>query len=217
MGANITSEVTPVVNLEGQDEWMNIMEDENGLRVDEFFIKIMKLKLGLCTFLSIQSVAFNMLLIGFLLSQKDIRSWTFFPVIMQGFIDICGPGIANLIYEWKLMAKYNANAEKFASDNYWGSPYVPIREFESFNQVRGLLGCVLLELRTFVNEYSTGFCLTVTAFVRYMLVCHPSFTLTSSHNEVLAGGLIAITSISLSLSLLEVRFNNFYTKDPRTE
>ena len=173
----------------------------------------MKVKLVLCTFFSIQSVAFNMLLLAFLLSHEDFRSWTFFPVVMQGLIDICGPGIANVIYEWKLMSKYNAIAKLLASVEHWQSPYVPIVQFESFHRVGGLLGCVLLELRTFLNEYSTGFCLTATAFVRYMLVCQPSLKLASNHHKVLAAGLVAVTSISLTLSLLEVRYNNFYSKD----
>ena len=217
MGINTSSEVTPVANLHLQDEWFYVMENKNGLHVDGFFIKMMKMKLGLSTFFSIQSVVFNMLLLAFLLRHKDFRSWKFFPVIMQGFIDICGPGIANVVYEWKLMEKYDAIAKYFASDGYRGSPYVPIMEFEIFHRIGGLLGCVLLELRTFLNEYSTGFCLTATAFVRYMLVCQPSLKLTPNHHKVLAAGLITITSISMTLGVVEVRYNNYYSADTETE
>ena len=217
MGINNSSDVTPVVNLDYQDEWFYVMTNKDGLRVDEFFLKIMKLKLGVCTFFSIQSVGFNIMLLAFLLRHEDFRSWAFFPVIMQGLIDICGPGVANGIYEWKLMKQYNAKAEYFASDDFLGLPYVRIVEFESFHRIGGLLGCVLLELRTFLNEYSTGFCLTATAFVRYLLVCRPHLTLTSSHHKVLAAALVTLTSISITLNLLEVHYSDFYSKDTESE
>ena len=212
MGINNSSTATPVASLGYQDEWFYMIKNEDGLRVDEFFLNIMKLKLGLCTYFSIQSVAFNMLLLAFLLRHNDFRSWTFFPVIMQGLIDICGPGVANGIYEWKLMDKYYAKQKHFARDDLMGPPYVHFVDFENLHWVGGLLGCVLLELRTFLNEYSTGICLTATAFVRYLLVCRPSLSLTSSHHKVLAAALVTITSISITLGLLEVHYNNFYSK-----
>ena len=112
---------------------------------------------------------------------------------MQCFIDICGPGVANVIYEWKLMPKYNAEAKFLAGVYPRASPYVRIEEFESFHRIDGLLGRVLMELGTFLNEYSTGFCLTTTALVRYLFVCQPSIKLTTTHHKTLAAGLVAIT------------------------
>ena len=217
VGSSQSTEVTPLVSLGEQDYFFDtILRNENGLRVDEFFLRMMKLKLGLSTYFSVQSVAYNMLLLAFLLRHKDFRSWAFFPVIMQCFIDICGPGVANVIYEWKLMAKYKAEVNKMAGSNVSATPYIRMEKFETFHRVNGLLGCVLLELRTFLNEYSTGFCLTATAFVRYMLVCQPSRKLTSNHHKVLAVSLVSVTLISLTLGLFEVRYNNFYSLDMDT-
>ena len=91
------------------------MRNKHGLPIDEFFLKTTKLKLGLCTISSIQTVVFNMLLLGFLLTHKEFRSWVFFPVTMQCFIDICEPVVANVINEWQLMSKYYAEEESVAN------------------------------------------------------------------------------------------------------
>ena len=210
------SEVTPIVSLDNQDWSFLILKNTNGLRVDAFFVRMMELKVGLCTYFSIQSVVFNMLLLVFLLSHKDFRSWAFYPVTMQCFVDICGPGVANVIYEWKLMSKHYAEAKMLADAYPRVFPYVRMEEFESFHRIDGLLACVLLELRTFLNEYSTGLCLTATALVRYLSVCHPTLKLTSKHHKILAAGLITITLISLTLGFLEVHYNNFYSTSTET-
>ena len=77
--------------------------ENRGLNLDERFFLIMKVKRGIVCYLSAQCVVMNFILLSFLLVTKEYRKWMFYPVMFQALIDICGPGVANAIYEWKVV------------------------------------------------------------------------------------------------------------------
>ena len=174
--------------------------------MDETFYKIMHAKLGLSTWLSIQSILMNTLLLTFLFSTPEFRSWQFFPLMMQATIDIIGPGVANLVYEWKLFNYLPVLEENVKN---FGYREAFIRNSNDLLTIYGPFECLIMSLRLLLNEYSTGFCLLATSFYRYLLVCHPTFTIAPRFYKSVAGILIGILFLSVSGSISRLYFTDF--------
>ena len=79
---------------------------------------------------------------------------------------LIGLGIANMIYE-TLVYKQVETRYELGIDRK-----LVLMAFLS--RLRNFNGCILSLFRVVLNEYSTGFCLLATAYVRYVLVCHPT-------------------------------------------
>ena len=176
--------------------------------MDKTFYNIMKSKLGLSAWLSIQSIFMNTLLLTFLFSTPEFRSWQFFPLMMQATIDIVGPGFANLIYECKLF-QYLPVLEGKVIKQVGYSPAF-IRNSSTLLTLYGPLECLIMNLRCILNEYSTGFCLLATSFYRYVLVCHPTMTIGPKFYKSVAGILISILFLSVFGSISHLLFFKRY-------
>ena len=115
----------------------------------------------------------NFALLIFLFMDKEQRSLIYFPLMLQAFVDIIGPGIANAIYEVRLYPSFSYSV------GFWNDENVASELFQwllrdSINQVPGKVGCFSNLLRQLLNEYTTGVCVALSAFYRYILVCHPT-------------------------------------------
>ena len=115
----------------------------------------------------------NFMLLVFLFMDKEQRNLIYFPLMLQALADIIGPGIANAIYEIKLYPKFIKEVE---SQLYLGGGIQIDQSFlaNEINQVDGKEGCFTNLLRQLLNEYTTGVCVALSAFYRYILVCHPT-------------------------------------------
>ena len=177
--------------------------------MDETFYKVMRYRVGISTWLNIQSVIMNFLLLLFLFSKKEFRSWLFFPLMMQATVDIVGPGIANLVFEWKMYFHWPAISDAFDYHIYGDVLEPIISDYQSLQVLYGPFACVLIHLRSLLNEYSTGYCLLATAMFRYLLVCHPNFKLTSSFCKLVAAVLVSIPCVAMIGSLVDLLFNDY--------
>ena len=177
--------------------------------MDETFYKVMHYRVGISTFLNIQSIIMNTFLLLFLFSYKEFRSWLFFPLMMQATVDIIGPGIANMIFEWKLYFHWPAISDDFDYASSVDESEPLIIDDVSLQVLPGPLGCVLMHLRSLLNEYSTGYCLLATAMFRYFLVCRPNFKLTTRFCKLVAVALVSIPSIAMFGSVIDLHFNKY--------
>ena len=180
--------------------------------VDGTFYSIMTTRLGISSYLSIQNVIMNFLLLTFLFTAKEFRNWQFFPLMMQASVDIMGPGISNLIFEWLLNRQWPV-IEDYLTDNVFLRRPL-IKESYTMQTIYGIFPCFLMQLRCLLNEYSTGYCLLVTAFYRYLLVCHPTFKLGPSVYKAMALVLVSLPLLGITSSCLDIIWNpyldNFY-------
>ena len=122
---------------------------------DDSFVAIMKSRLGITSYLSIQSSIMNSLLLSFLLYNKEFRSWLFFPLMLQAAIDIIGPGISNLLFEWKLYLQVLSMTEHYNEFMEENQRFV-VRRVEDLNALSDVTGCFLMYVRCLLNEYTTG-------------------------------------------------------------
>ena len=115
----------------------------------------------------------NFMLLVFLFMDKEQRNLIYFPLMLQALADIIGPGAANAIYEVKLYPKF---IEEIEFQIRAGGRIQISQSFlaNEINQVDGKEGCFTNLLRQLLNEYTTGVCVALSAFYRYILVCHPT-------------------------------------------
>ena len=104
-------------------------------------------------YLSSQCVIMNALILAFLGSTKQFRTWQFFPLMLQATVDLIGPGVANLFFEVQLLDKLPRVA--VLNQQIFGDPGFISNPFE-LQSVHGTGACVIMHLRFLVNDYSTG-------------------------------------------------------------
>ena len=122
---------------------------------DDSFVAIMRTRFGITTYLSIQSSIMNGLLLSFLLYNREFRSWLFFPLMLQAAIDIIGPGISNLFFEWKLYLHVFSTAESYSGVRDRNQRLV-VGHVDDLNALTDGTGCILMYVRCVLNEYTTG-------------------------------------------------------------
>ena len=122
---------------------------------DDSFVAIMRTRFGITTYLSIQSSIMNGLLLSFLLYNREFRSWLFFPLMLQAAIDIIGPGISNLFFEWKLYLHVFSTAESYSGVRDRNQRLV-VGHVDDLNALTDGTGCILMYVRCLLNEYTTG-------------------------------------------------------------
>ena len=86
-------------------------------------------------------------------------------VFLKNCLFIPRPGICNIIYE-VFSYKYTATKMGFMS--------LYLHFFSGISPESFRLGCSLVVFRNILNEYTTGICVTASAFFRYCYVCHPT-------------------------------------------
>ena len=177
--------------------------------IDETFYKVMRYRVSISTLLAVLSTIMNLSLLLFLFFYKEFRSWLFFPLMMQATVDIVGPGIAHLVFEWKLYFHWPVLAEYLDYFSYSEFSEPGILEEEPLQVLPGRFSCVLMHLRSLLNEYSTGYCLLATAMFRYLLVCHPNFKITTRFCKLVAVALVSIPCIAMFGSVIDLIFNDY--------
>ena len=176
-------------------------------KMDETFYTVMKTRLGVSTWLNTQCVIMNVLLLTFLFSYKEYRSWQFFPLMMQSVVDIIGPVISNMAFEWKLYINWPDIAARILEEYEYMKEPVILRS-ENVQVVFGIASCFLMHLRCLLNEYSTGYCILATAFYRYLLVCHPTSNAGRRISKKLAVILVLTPVLAMSVSVIDLSIND---------
>ena len=169
----------------------------------DFLIRVAFSKLVITSAMSTGSIIFNSLLLMFFISHNDFHSLSFGPVMIQTIVDILGPGFANLVYEYlsykQLTGEEMQNFMSLSVDMDIGS-------LQIYSTLRSWTGCFLTFFRSLLNTYSTGFCILATAFIRYILICHPTSDLLKNFKFLISISLsivgVIIVSILLEIALL---------------
>ena len=185
-----------------------LMVSNKGFRLDETLVSLMNWKFWLSSFLSVYCVIGNLLLITFLLSVQEYRTWQFFPIFLQALTDLIGAGISNAVYEWKF-SKYWPK-----SMNIWirlnTTNFIALGAFLPIFAPKGIEFCVLNYLRQLLNDFSTGLCIVTTAYYRYILVCHPTYDLTDKFCLKMALGMVTVIVLAFVGNTLDLLFNFSY-------
>ena len=142
----------------------------------------------------------NSFLIICILTLEDFKNWIFFPVCLQAAIDIVGPGFASIAHN---VISLRSLRSKLENKEYFSS-----RDFEILKFVDGNLGCSLTFFRSILNEYTSGLCVLVSAFLRYCLICHPTASISSEEN-MKRFSLAIIPAIALILTLTFIHMRTF--------
>ena len=147
---------------------------------------------------SVICIVLNSLLIICVFTIDDFKNWVFFPVCLQAFIDIAGPGFAKIVYN---VISFNNLRDELSLAEYLLS-----EDFEKFTIVDGKIGCTLTFFRSFLNEYTTGYCVLASAFFRYCLICHPTASISSTENlRKCSWAIVPVISLILTLSFCDMR------------
>ena len=173
--------------------------------IDDKFFDIMRIRLAVSSWLSLQCIVENMFLLTFLFTSKEFRSWLFFPLMMQATIDVIGPGIANMAFEWKLYNYWPKLSERIVETDLQ-KPF--ITDYQLLMQLHGIGACLLMHLRCLLNDYSTGYCLLATAIFRYVLVCHPTINIRGKMKKTAAALLVLILITALTCSAIDMLVND---------
>ena len=185
---------------------LEILTANKGINLDETFFRVMKTKRGIVCYLSAQCVMMNVILLSFLLMTKEFRKWMFYPVMFQAIIDILGPGLANAINEVGLLQHMYEYRDKIVYDSGVNKAF--LNDFDVLFHRKNTLSCLVTYLRVLINEYSTGVCILITAFYRYILVCRPAIKIPRKLCILLGLGATAITIIGIVGGSSDLVFNN---------
>ena len=184
---------------------IEVLTENKGINLDETFFSVMKVKRGIVCYLSAQCVLMNVILLSFLLMTKEFRKWMFYPVMFQALIDILGPGLANAINEVGLVQHMYEYRDKRVYASGFNKAF--LNGIDQLFHGRTAFSCVVTYLRVLINEYSTGFCILVTAFYRYVLVCHPAMKIPRKLCILLSLSVTGITVIGTFGGTVDLLFN----------
>ena len=121
-----------------------LMEDQL-LLIDDKVTSFMRAKQIIEFSLSAICVLYNLLLLLFLVKTEEFRKWLFFPIMLQAFVDLVGPGLANMAFEWKLAPKVELFIEKKQLWDY--HIFLLPRHFVLFHNLYGIPQCVFVYLK----------------------------------------------------------------------
>ena len=174
------------------------------------FIQILYNKTVVVSCSSGMCVVLNAMLLFFLLTRKKFRNLKFFPLMLQALVDMIGPGITNIIHEAILYPQFKKEVTSKIDPDSNDFKEVFYYEYLSLIRLSGAWSCLITYLRLVLNEYTTGLCVLLGAFIRYALVCHPRRNILSSRVlRVLSVFLILYVSLALVANGLDMYFN-FY-------
>ena len=162
---------------------------------------------------SVLCTVLNSYLIYCLVTVEDFKNLIFFPIGMQAAIDVIGPGISNIIYS----CLAHLQLRDTISDYRLGTNYFEpsIDSIESSVTIFGKLGCLLTFFRSILNEFSTGYCVLASAFIRYCLICHPTRDiLTVTRLRALSMVLVLVVLAFLAANIIDMSINyRMYSHD----
>ena len=210
---NVT-ETTRFVEDKGWARLMNFGDDFlDVIFSDEFFVitdsytNFLSIKSWASILLSIQSVVLNFILLLNLFLDSELRQLQFYPVMLQAFCDLLGPGIANVIYELRVSYdNFFLDGELEFFSNGWPLSSVN-RLQESTNDI---LSCILMYLRVFLNETSTGICVCAVGLYRYIVVCHPLKKVTVTFHRVSSAVVTLFVVFALVAITVDIWNNSQY-------
>ena len=113
--------------------------------------------------LSVSCIFLNLSLIVFCLTEKELRDLKFLPLCIQAATDLIGPGVANfmaevrgynMVREVKKTFKFSLIFLLKSSENVF--------ERSMHGSENSYSGCIIIFLRSMLNEYSTGWCIVGT-------------------------------------------------------
>ena len=184
-----------------QDYWQHKTNARAENWSDSLFVNLILIK-SVSISGSAICIILNTLLIYFILSSDEFRDLKFFPVGFQALIDILGPGVSNIAYE---IVSY----ERLHNFRYQEIPsYMSMINLDRFSRVGGLFACILTYFRTILNEYTTGYCILASAFVRYCLICRPtSEILTKNRLKAIMCGILIISLLAILSNFADMIFN----------
>ena len=170
--------------------------------IDDAVLGFMKTKQLMEIGLSSISIVYNILLIVFLLKTDEFHSWAFFPIMMQAFVDIIGPGIANIVFECQLTTRMREFIVQQTRTN--SIPFLLPRDFVLFNSLSGIPQCLLVYLRVLLNEYTTGCCMVATAVFRYLSVYQPTWHIKQKLCPRVAIAIVSVVFVASLASVLQL-------------
>ena len=160
------------------------------------------------TVLSVLCIILNVFLVYFLLREDEFRDLKLFSLYFQAIVDIVGPGVANCVFDilvyydlrswWDLASETESLVYRFNLQTV----RIKFAMVDGSNQVK----CIINFFRLMLNEYSTGWCIAATAFVRYVLVCHP----TRSSDILLKKWLITIACFVVLIPVCSILVNTLW-------
>ena len=180
----------------------------HGLEMNEQFLTFISVKQILGCSLSLICVVFNTILLCFLASIEQFRSWVFCPLAFQAAVDILGPGLANFFYEFYY---YDFMLRKRELRLFlFGIAKFSLVDLTGIEILKGRpIGCVMTYLRVFLNDFSTGFCILTTAFFRYLAVCHPLYKPSKSFHRRIFILLMILVLLSFTAVTVDLMFNSY--------
>ena len=183
LGATVshTTRSTPIPSdtflddiAEGSPGLANFVWSDEMFELNADYLSVISSIRRLSSCLSVPCIFYNILLLTVLVSDKDFRSWQFFPMMMQCGMDAIGPGLANIVYNYQLESKA-VTMNDLPVEFIWTEKKVPLKVFSYFGRYDGYDACAWTYLREYFIEVTTGICVCATALYRYLLVCHPTY------------------------------------------
>ena len=176
---------------------------------NEAFILVWNIKTIILSCSSGLCVILNAMLLFFLCTRKKFRNLKFFPLMFQALVDMMGSGIANIIHELLLYPQFKKEVTSKIDPDSNESKEVFYDSLLSLIRLSGLWGCFITYLRLVLNEHTTGLCVLLAAFIRYVLVCHPRRKILNRCLGMLCSFSIIYVILALTANVLDMYFN-FY-------
>ena len=194
------------------EEELSVLFSPESFELSENYFLFLTIRRNVTIVLSAMSTVLNFFLLLNLLVDKESRTWDYYPIILQAFCDMIGPGVANIIHEVGNtgILDHLKNADyQFLMDK------IPLSKLGAVYSSESLLDCVLNYMRVFLNEYSTGLCICATGLLRYLYICHPTYMM-----EKFQRNTACIISLVTLLALVAITFDlkwNHYDDDAKSE
>ena len=122
-----------------------LLMEERVVLIDDNLLRFMGAKQVTEIFLSTICILYNFLLLVFLVKTKEFRNWASFPMMLQAFLDLIGPGIANIVFEWKLAFEIEKYIEWMA--HRYIIIFLLPHSFVLFTSLHGIAQCVSVYLK----------------------------------------------------------------------
>ena len=209
----LSTSTTRVVNDQEEAQWLTYYEEELSVmfspetfELSENYFVFLTIRRSATIVLSAMSTILNFFLLLNLLLDKESRTWDFYPIILQAFCDMIGPGVANIIHEVRNTALQD-HIEK--ADYQFLMGRIPLSRLGAFYSSESVLDCVLNYMRVFLNEYSTGLCICATGLLRYLYICHPTYIMEKFQRNT-ACIISLVTLLALVAITLDLKWNHYY-------
>ena len=154
--------------------------------------------------LSVPCIIYNVILLIALLSDEDFSTWQFFPMMLQCAIDAIGPGLANIIYNYRMRSE-SRSMDNLPKEFEMFDDKVVVQVLFHYGRYSGNDACVWTYLREHLNELTTGICVCATGLYRYLLVCHPTYKVEDIFYK--KGTAIIVSFVVLGLIAISVDFS----------